>query len=435
MSSQVIRNIILVGCGVHYREKYHAVLEKRGVGITLLIDLKANEKIIHTFFGDKQLKPKYFLFLDESYRNAISIACIEALIADMDLSQVDGALISTEPKVRKPYAIWAAHRGWDLFMDKPITAFLGLDQMDALKSDFEEMLSSVNTHGVRTVVSCERRAHLGYIWLKSYINHLILEERAPLTGIDIHFAGGVWKTPNEYLLDENHPFNYGYGILLHSGYHYVDLLAYLLELNTPLFSATSYSLNVMVSKPVDQFNRESRLNGPYREEDFKECGEVDFLMIGQAFKERAVMTNFSMKLFGTSVSARRSRETSLKLEGRIRQEKIILHFGHLSSIHLSSIAHRKLSPQEFPVEDFSITIMNSPLLKGQKPLVVLNRTDISQIFPQLPLTASMNSFARQWQLEEFLEGRDGNSPLSSHRSTMEMLHKIYNLLEENKCAR
>ena len=217
-----------------------------------------------------------------------------------------------------------------------------------------------------------------------------------------------WKTPLEYLHDENHPFSYGYGILLHSGYHYVDLLIRLLEFNAPLFSPTRYSLNVMASRPLDQFKRGCRFSREYKEEDFADFGEVDLIMIGQSLKEDTqFLTNFSMKLLGTSLSLRCQEESSPKLNGRLRQEKITLHFGHLSSIHIDSFPYKKLRPEEFPAEDFSITIMNSPLLKDKKTLMTLNRKDISQIFSHLPLKASLNGFARQWQLEEFLERRDG----------------------------
>ena len=392
----MIQKVVLIGCGIHYREKYHDILQKRNVEIVLLIDLKQNEGVIRSFF---QIQPKHFLFLDECHRNSPSIEHIEALIMGIDLSGVAAALICTEPKVRKIYAIWAARHGWDLFMDKPIVAFKGLENIDSLQNDVDEIITAVNTYKVRAVVSCERRAHLGYEWLQERI-----KERPPLTSIDIHFAGGVWKTPFEYASDENHPFRYGYGILLHSGYHYIDLLARWLE------SPDKMSIQVMASSPFEGY------------------GEADFLMIGDAFSEGIGKTHFAMKLFGTSLSNRCSEETTSKLEGRIRQEKITLHFGHLSSVHIQSIAYKKFLPHEYPVEEFSVTIMNSPLLKGAQPLIRLHREDFSALFPELPLTASMNTFSRRWQLKEFLEGRDGNSPLISHRDTMKLLHNIYTLL-------
>ena len=398
--------MIIIGCGLHYQSKYHSVLETKGVKIALLIDLKVNEEAIRAFFQNRTLKPQRFLFLDEVHRNAVTVEKIESWVAEIDLSGVKKVLISTEPKARKAYAIWAARRGFDLFLDKPVTAFLSGDQSDTLLSDFEE----IERAGVRVVVSCERRAHLGYLWLKKYID----EQKIPLTGIDIHFAGGVWKTLQEYREVENHPFHYGYGILLHSGYHYVDLLVSLLSYNQSLIGKTSESLYALASSPGVSTDEAERF------------GEADFLMIGQSLKEGRAMVNFSMQLFGTSVSRRRSIEGGAKLEGRLRQEKVTLHFGHLCSIHVSSQPFKKL--KDSPYEDFSVTIMNSPLLKGKQAVIRLDRKQISEMFPELPLEVTMNSFARQWQLSEFLEGRDGNSPLGSHRDTVAMLQKIYSTL-------
>ena len=398
-----------MGCGVHYRSKYHSVLEKQGITIALAIDLKSQEETIRAFFAKKSLRPEHCLFLDESYRNHITVEEIERLVSSINLASVDAILIATEPKPRKSYALWAAHRKLDLFMDKPVTAFSSPNRMDTLHSDFEEIERAVNVSGIRAVVSCERRANLGYQWLKHYIRNFMDKEKIPLTSIDIHFAGGVWKTHREYAEDENHPFFYGYGVLLHSGYHFVDLLVTLLGLNNVLVPGPSKSLRVMASG---------------------QSGEVDFMMIGQATKEGRVATNFSLKLFGTSVSARVHKESKPKLEGRLRQESVILHFGHLCSIHVRSNPFQRLWPEAHPTEDFSITILHSPLLADRERIMTLNRSDLSEIYEQLPLSISMNTVARQFQLTEFLARRDGNSSLASHRETVAMLHEIYRLLKQ-----
>lgn len=107
------RNLILIGCGIHYKEKYHVVLEGLGVCIHLLIDLKARQREIQAFFRDKVLKPKKMLFLEESFRNFITPKQIDCLVAEKaNLHDVDGIILCTEPKVRKPYAIWAAQKGF-----------------------------------------------------------------------------------------------------------------------------------------------------------------------------------------------------------------------------------------------------------------------------------------------------------------------------------
>lgn len=41
----------------------------------------------------------------------------------------------------------------------------------------------------------------------------------------------MWVMPSEYISRENHPYKYGYGKLFHSGYHFIDLLTWFLEVN------------------------------------------------------------------------------------------------------------------------------------------------------------------------------------------------------------
>src|SRR5689334_2210210 len=92
------RKLILIGCGPHYQEKYHCVLEQHGVTITLLIDLKSNQEAIIHFFQGKTLKPLQMLFLEEHFRNHITPQEIDAFVTrSVDLSTVDGVMICTEP--------------------------------------------------------------------------------------------------------------------------------------------------------------------------------------------------------------------------------------------------------------------------------------------------------------------------------------------------
>ncbi len=423
-----MKRVVVIGSGIHYRDKYHSVLKKKGVEIALLIDLESQRENILQYLQSNLLIPKQTLFLDEVYRNTITLDQIETLTRHLDLSQIEGALICTEPKVRKPYAIWAARQGWDLFMDKPVTAFSSNGGIESLLDDFDEILASVNEFKVNAVVSCERRSHLGYHWLSEYIQELMRKEKLILTGIDIHFAGGVWRTLSEFLFCENHPFKYGYGVLLHSGYHYVDLLVQLLKFNDLLISSCHLRLHAFASRPLDQLKRESSFSSIASLGDFSGFGETDFLMIGQSLKEDSVVTNFSLKLCGTSMSTRQDTECTPKLKGRIRQENVILHFGHHCSIHIQSLATKKLEPLDHSIEHFNITILNSPFLQNRDRVIHVDREMISKIFPFLSLSTSMNTYARQFQLEEFLSKRDGNSSLPSHRDTVSMLQTLYRLL-------
>jgi len=431
---QHIKKIILIGCGVHYREKYHSILEKNNVEIFLLIDLISSKDSIGHFFDKQKVRPKISIFLDEQFGKKMEIEALQAQLMSINLSSIEGVLICTEPSIRKPYIHWAISHRWDIFIDKPVLAFSGLDQFQMYQTDFEEILERIENEGIRCVVSCERRAHVGYQWLYNFIQDHLIKNHIPLTGINIHFAGGVKKTPLEYQIDKNHPFYLGYGIALHSGYHYLDLLTQLLELNVPLYGKQTLSIEVKASYPQDILNS---LHQPLSQNqvDSSHFGETDLLLIGQASSHNFITTNFNVSLFGSSVSARTNIESTPKLKGRARQEQVVLHFGHTCSIYISSIAYGKFLSEKGEAEDFSITIINSPLLQDLDPIIKLDRKKLSQIQPSLPLNISMNTYGRQWQLEEFLNRRDGNSSITSHHETLLIINHIYNLLNEALASR
>lgn len=414
------KKVIVIGCGPHYRKVYHEILEESDIEIALLIDLEDKRDEVLQFFHNKRKNPAATLFLKEIFRNQITQQDIHTLVSSLtDLSSIDAVIISTEPKVRKPYAKWAATQGFDIFMDKPTNAFSHQGEIDKLLNDYDEIAYVALQNKVNVVVSCERRAHLGYGWVKEYLKEFIAEMNVPITFIDIHFGGGVKCSQDEYLTKENHPYKYGYGLLLHSGYHYIDLLVTLYGLNLNKANSVSEepccSLKVMCSR-LEQFEIASQ-------QKLNHLGETDVLIIGQM--QNPVYTNFSLRLLTTSASLRKANQDTSNLEGRIRQEQVIIHLGHLCSVQISSNPFNKLSPDEHPNEHFDITIINSPIVKHQKPFIKLTRSDLSHLFPLISETASLNKLARKWQLKEFLKGNDGNSSFATHRNTVKMLHAIY----------
>lgn len=433
-------NLLVIGAGPHYQEVYHAILEQQQIAIILLVDLQDNQEEISLFFHNKKLKPNKMLFLPEEFRNTITPLDIHHHLSQAtDLSLADSVILTTEPKARKAYALWAIEQGLPIFMDKPISAFSSISHMDKLEEDYAHILHAAEYAKVDVVISCERRAHPGYGWVKEYLKAFIQECKVPITSIDIHFAGGCWKLPSEYFV-ENHPFKYGYGVLLHSGYHYVDLLANLLSLNDQLMdnNGMTYSLKVMSSHPADQLNAvgegsfsnlSSKIENDCSAEFLNRLegfGETDVLIIGQLRQSNRVLVNFSLKLLGTSLSLRKTGMHSKKhVEGRTRQEHVIIHLGPLCSLNIVSNPLKKLKPSEHLHENFTITVMNSPLIPNRESVLFLNREEISQLFPHISPTTSLNKYARKWQLVEFLQGRDGHSSLKSHQKTINFLHRIY----------
>lgn len=433
-------NLILIGAGPHYQKKYHNVLEKSGANIALLVDLQSNKELITQYFKDKNLKPYRKIFLEDSFRNKPFTREIDALIKkNVSISSIHGVIITTEPKARKGYALWAIEHGLPIFMDKPISAFTDLSTMNLL-NDYDEILQAASNKKLDIVVSSERRAHPGYLWLMDYLKNFIKETEIPITAITIQFSGGVFRTFEEYKSAENHPFKYGYGILLHSGYHYIDLLASFLSLNERELNLgdLDYVVQTLANRPNDlrEILKSNNYNKLYQNPNGSDYdrvnssqlyGETDVLLIGQAKKNDRTITNFGVNLFGTSLSMRKNMNHNLyaNLEGRIRQEQVVLHLGHFCSVCINSMPLKKLDSSSYPIEDFTITVMNHPLIQHKKPVIQLDRKKISELYPEIPNNSSVNGYARTWQLNEFLNGRDGNSPFESHRKTVCLLNTIY----------
>merc|ERR1712151_181742 len=63
------------------------------------------------------------------------------------------------------------------------------------------------------------------------ISGFVKEHRVPISYIDIYHADGMWGMPGEMCTRSYHPYKHGYGKLMHSGYHFLDLLMWLNSIN------------------------------------------------------------------------------------------------------------------------------------------------------------------------------------------------------------
>ncbi|TFV32621.1 hypothetical protein E4K10_22810 [Streptomyces sp. T1317-0309] len=54
----------------------------------------------------------------------------------------------------------------------------------------------------------------------------------------------MWNLQREFESRDDHPYKYGYGMMMHGAYHYVDLATQILSLNAELFSERQLRLEV-----------------------------------------------------------------------------------------------------------------------------------------------------------------------------------------------
>jgi hypothetical protein len=80
---------------------------------------------------------------------------------------------------------------------------------------------------------------------------------APVTSFHLRAAGGVWNLQREFESRDDHAYRYGYGMMMHGAYHYVDLATQILSLNAELFPERQLQLEVCSfgAFPIDQHQR------------------------------------------------------------------------------------------------------------------------------------------------------------------------------------
>lgn len=440
--------IIVIGCGLHFTIRHYISLcenvDASDLKIHLVVDLKSEEVKIRNFFNDKKLQPENYLFLPEHQRNVIDINSFhEQVIKLIDLNKVDGVLICAEPKVHKPYILWAIENNLNIFSDKPLTAFSSLKEKDSLYTDYSEIQSALKEKDLNFVLCCDRRGHLGYQYLRSHIAEIIKTYGIPITYVGIHYGDGVWNMPDEFFTRENHPHKYGYGILLHSGYHYIDLLMSFVLLNRSLFPLKMDESEVFTllttpslflrNIPNEVYNKNfktNRFKKYFEEQSIKEMdmmGETDALIMGRFNYQKQVVTNFSLQMLEATATKRTSDKLPENLylnNGRMHLENVTIHIGPLCSIQID-VNHFIKQAQDDGLEDFTVTIMRNPEFLKLPALSRLTRRDFSKLCSNLSDKESMNVKSRAWQLTEFLEGKDGNSSLDSHKDSVFLLDSIF----------
>lgn len=299
-------------------------------------------------------------------------------------------------------------------------------------------------------MQCQRRNHNGYRKVFDLVESLVREYGIPITYMSVHHSDGMWNMPDEYLYRENHPYKYGYGKLMHSGYHFVDLITSLLQLSsiakdkTPdtidLFSQYSRvkdQLNVIDNKNYAQFfgnEVAERFDKAVQGSETNRFGEVDSYSQLQLSHNGTIVTTVQLSLVQSGFSQRAWAdlpEDAYKSNGRIRHEYVNIHIGPLASIQIHSYQSRQIHEQPLALYDigdnnhFDIYIFRNSNLIGGKAFekVQFGNEDIQQ--NDSDSYKGHNEFARYETLNELIYDKTSSSELRTHLATNKLLSEIY----------
>lgn len=455
-------NIMLIGLGPHAKRIYINLFKKYKITPKVIVDLKSKKKEILDYLEEHEFRNIEFLFIDDMNKDNLELPSKlkEDLKKLLNTKDIKYAIISTEPKAHFAYAKFLLENNVNILMDKPITAptevCSNVKKAMNIKNEYEILckMYKPKKDKISFKIQCQRRFHEGYIYVKRLLEETIRQYNIPITYIDIYHNDGMWNMPNEFLERENHPYKYGYGKLFHSGYHFIDLLSWLLEANKELKGKTIDNAQMFVStnNPVDFFTvfnnydykrilKTNRFEKVLENQDkFKNFGEIDFHSIINFKHKDNLITNCSLNLMQSGFSKRAwcmLPKDTYKSNGRVRHERVNIQVGPLMNIQVHSYQAYEVKDREKmcnnhvgSVEHFDIYVFRNNELIGGKSFEMLDIATLSD--KDKKYFIGYNEKARENCFINFLLNIDDSSDLLEHRTSIEITEKAYEIMSEKK---
>ncbi|GAA2340011.1 Gfo/Idh/MocA family oxidoreductase [Dactylosporangium salmoneum] len=353
-------SVLLIGLGLHARRVHFPVLG----------ELAAAGKVRFAGIVDRHVAAAGVRAHAEG--GGVPTAFVDDLAADGELTRetvatldalvqraaVSAVLVATEPLAHGPYARWALSRGLDVLVDKPPTARTGLTddpgQARGMVADFGALATLARERGRRAGVLTQRRCHDGYLLLRELVREVRERTGCPPTSVHVEHSDGEWRMPWEVVRQEYHPFNRGYGVLLHSGYHAVDIGLWLTDVTEPErggYTAMSVRPHFTVLDDVRAALPDERihalLGGPppaARVESRGGLGEIDAHLTIGLQRDGATPTVLTVAALHTSFSRRGWLDSTGRNlytgNGRRVHESVSLQQGPFQAIRLHSYKAR-----------------------------------------------------------------------------------------------
>ncbi|MBP6037940.1 MAG: Gfo/Idh/MocA family oxidoreductase [Candidatus Saccharimonas sp.] len=430
-------NIALFGCGPHAKRIYVQYMLTHEITPSLIVDVVGSRNEIEKIISDNGWgNTKTFFVSGSDPYVAFTQSERAELIHIINDESIDKAIISTPPEVHVPYTELCLEAGAKVLIDKPLSAprNVSVGNADQIVKDLEDLLKY--DQGDNIVIQCQRRRHQGYQFIKDTIDSLDQEYGLQPHFIDVYHSDGRWDFPDEIPKLSNHPYAYGYGKLLHSGYHFVDLVCFLTEgFDYDTYNLTAYANTIHDFKtqiPDIFYKQTFNINNTYvfPEEGF---GEIDCHSLIQLQRGGRTITTIAMNLLHTGFSRRawgKAKDDLYKGNGRLRHERVNIQIGPLMNIQVHSYQSTEVHDVDQPartecggLEHFDIHIYRNADLIGGKPYELITLDELEKSSRVLG-SVGQNERARYQLVTDFLGDRPSHSSISSHLRTNVLLAAI-----------
>ena len=439
-----MRNLALIGLGPHAKRVYcRFIKSQKDLNLYVVVELESKRRDVEDFFQEKP--PPHILYVPD--KEQVSPKEIDSeLKKRLDKLRIDYAIIATEPKAHGVYLDYFISRQIPCLTDKPVIALEGLTYLknipDRQYRQIEELEKKCYTQNTRILVQTQRREHPAYQFIFNEATKIIKEYGVPITYFHIYHSDGTWSMPEEYYVRENHPYKYGYGKLMHSGYHFVDLVAWIAEINqtSEIKTETRFTLpdqhyGQISGKNLYQklFNKKTAL---FKD---KRLGEVDCFSSIALFKDKTFTTYGTVDLLQSGFSKRAWYDLpkdTYKGNGRLRHETLNLQLGPLCDIQLHTYQSNEIGKANlFGVggeEHLDVYIFRNSKLIGGKDFELINFGEKIRNQNLGEAYIGQNELSRYIIFKQLVNGTPSNVTLKKQLLTNKLLSAFYKSGQKRK---
>lgn len=446
--------IILIGCGIHSQDNYLPFIGQYKYNLKLIVDIcESKESVIN--LAKKIFKKLPDLYFVKKVKNNSKIRKkdYDWLSHYVKNNNIGYVIISTDPLSHKMYLEWALRMGLNILCEKPLTSYKNINNSiilsRKLRKDFKYFNKISKDKNVKIFIQAQRRYHPVYRFVYSLIKKIILNYGIPISYIGIFSGNGIFNSIDEYITKENHPHNMGYGKLMHSGYHFVDLFCWFANLNT-LIDKISYN-NISVFSDIYSVGdlngqlkkvcKKCNLSNDYLFKTYsgkKTCklnglGEVDvYSQISIKAGDQTII-NGQLALLQNSVSKRfinNYKSNDIKNLSAIRKEIIVIELGPLYSVSIFALQNYKRSHSKLYSYDYIVKIYrNTKYIKGRAHEEIFFRNTGGgkniDSFSKIARLKCFQDFLGQKSLSDGVPG--GSLDFNSHKLSID----LFSLIQEN----
>ncbi|MFI6847086.1 hypothetical protein ACIBJD_20955 [Kitasatospora sp. NPDC050467] len=403
-----------------------------------VIDLESERSTIEERIHGVDLKPREVVYLPEAGSGATALRrqpeLIGAAIRQLRLPELPMKVyIATEVRAHEAYLRYCVENGIDSLVEKPVLAPLvdGRFAPSRITEVMQELIAQASRTGANHSVMTLSRYHRIYNGeLLRSLEERVQEWQAPITSFHLRAAGGVWNLQHEYESRDDHPYRYGYGMVMHGAYHYIDLAVQCLSLNKLVFPDRRFRLEVSSfgAFPTDQHLRipnptASRFEDgsprwPYAETAAHSFGETDItatfrlvdvasdrtLTVGTLSFEQTTPSIRSWQDLPDDVYNKNGRTSSVDLEAQLST----LYSAH---VHCYDVPRGQNADK---IDAFArlTTRANASLLPNERYTSV-NTFD-----------GLFHSDSNRQLMENWLQGTENRSSLSAHLLPMKVTEAL-----------